>query len=158
MITQERLKQLLHYDPNTGVFRSIAKNKTVGSLTDKGYVRLNIDKHLYMAHRIAWLYMKGEFPNVEIDHIDGVRSNNKWLNIRSATRKQNMENTALFCTSTSGHRGVTWYKRNGKWGATAFHDGKRHFAGLYASAEEAGQAAKKLRDELFTHHKTSHAS
>lgn len=158
MITRERLKQLLQYNKDTGVFTSLVKNKTVGSLTDKGYVRLNLDKHLYMAHRIAWFYMTGEFPSVEIDHIDGDRSNNEWSNLRCATRKQNMENTALFCTSTSGHRGVTWYKRNGKWGATAFHNGKRHFAGLYASADEAAQAAKKLRDELFTYHKTSHAA
>lgn len=158
MITQERLKQLLNYDPDTGLFTSVLKCKPVGSLSEKGYVRLNLDKRLYMAHRIAWLYTTGEFPEIEIDHVDGDRSNNKWSNLRLATRKQNMENTSLFCNSTSGHRGVTWYKRNQKWGATAFHNGKRYFAGLFDTKEEAAIAAKKLRDELFTHHLTNHAA
>lgn len=158
MITQERLKQLLHYDPDTGVFVSNFKRRQVGSLTEKNYVRLNLDKRLYMAHRMAWLYMTGEFPKREIDHIDGDRSNNKWVNLRLATRKQNMENIGLFCTNTSGYRGVIWYRRNNKWGATVFHNGKRHFGGLFDSREQAATAARALRDSLFTHHKTSYAA
>lgn len=157
-LTQKRLKQLLHYDPETGKFTSIVKGKTVGSLTEKGYLRLNIEKTLYMAHRAAWLYITGEFPDHEIDHIDGDRSNNRWSNLRSATRKQNMENTSLFSCNNSGYRGVTWYKRNQKWGATAFHNGRRHFAGLFDTPEQAASAAKELRDSLFTHHHTSHAA
>jgi hypothetical protein len=158
MLTQDELKTLIHYDPSTGVFTSLLKNKTVGSLTYKGYLRLNLQKRLYMAHRIAWLYMTGEFPGIEIDHIDGDRRNNRWANLRLATRKQNMENTSLFSNNTSGHRGVIWYKRNSKWGATVFHNGKRYFAGLYLTADDASRAAKELRDSLFTHHKTSHAA
>lgn len=158
MLTQERLKQLLHYDPNTGVFISNIKHKPVGSLTDKGYVRLNLDKHLHMAHRIAWLYVTGGFPECEIDHIDGDRSNNEWSNLRLATRKQNMENTSLFRTNSSGYRGVIWYRRNNKWGATAFHHGKRYFGGLFETPEQAAVVAKQLRDSLFTHHLTSHAA
>lgn len=158
MLTQERLKQLLHYDPDTGVFTSNSTNRKVGSVSDRGYLRLNLQNRLYMAHRIAWLYMTGDFPEREIDHIDGDKLNNRWVNLRPATRKQNMENTSLFSTSTSGYRGVTWYKRNNKWGATAFHNGERHFAGLFDTAEEAAVAAKQLRDELFTHHLTSHAA
>jgi hypothetical protein len=158
MLTQERLKQLLHYDPDTGVFTGNLTNRKVGSVSDRGYLRLNLQNRLYMAHRIAWLYMTGDFPEREIDHIDGDKLNNRWVNLRPATRKQNMENTSLFSTSTSGYRGVTWYKRNNKWGATAFHNGKRHFAGLFDTAEEAAVAAKQLRDELFTHHLTSHAA
>lgn len=158
MINYSRLIQLVNYDPDTGVFTSKAKAKTVGSLSEKGYVRLNLDKRLHMAHRMVWLYMTGELPDREIDHIDGDRSNNRWGNLRLATRKQNMENTGLFCTNTSGHRGVVWYRRNNKWGATVFHDGKRHFGGLFDSREQAATAAKELRDSLFTHHRTSHAA
>jgi hypothetical protein len=158
MLTQDELKTLIHYDPLTGVFTSLLKNKTVGSLTYKSYLRLNLQKRLYMAHWIAWLYMTGEFPAIEIDHIDGNRCNNQWSNLRLATRKQNMENTSLFGNNTSGHRGVVWYKRNNKWGATVFHNGKRYFAGLHLTADDADRAAKELRDSLFTHHKTSHAA
>lgn len=158
MITQEQLKQLLNYDPETGVFTSRLKNKTVGSISNRGYLRLNIAKRLYMAHRIAWLYMTGQFPSIEIDHIDGCKLNNKWVNLRQVTRKQNMENTSLFTNNISGYRGVAWYKNNNKWGASVFHNGRRHFAGLYITEEEAHIAAQQLRNELFTHHKTSYAS
>ena len=162
--TQQQIKQLLHYDPLTGVFTWVvskgcrAKIGDIAGCHQTRYVTIGLDKKNHMAHILAWLYMTGEYPINEIDHIDGDGFNNTWVNLRAATRKQNMENTSLFSTNTSGHRGVIWYKRNSKWGATVFHNGHRHFAGLYLTSDEAKVAAQLLRDQLFTHHHTSHAA
>jgi hypothetical protein len=163
-LTQTRLKELLTYDPETGVFMWVVNKGprscagSVAGCRGYRYMTIGINKKNHMAHIVAWVYMTGNYPSSEIDHFDGDGFNNKWVNLRPATRKQNMENTSLFSTNTSGYRGVTWYRKNNKWGATAFHNGKRHFAGLHDTAEAAGIAAKALRDKLFTHHHTSHAA
>lgn len=164
ILTQERLKQVLRYDSETGQFSwlmncgSRARQGGIAGCNDLRYRKIRIDGVNYMAHVLAWVYIQGSFPDFEIDHIDGDGFNNRMSNLRPATRKQNMENTSLFSCNTSGYRGVTWYKKNQKWGATAFHNGKRHFAGLFDAPEQASIAAKELRDSLFTHHHTSHAA
>jgi len=164
MLTQEKLKSILSYDPVLGNFKwlvdrgSRAQKGTCAGCDGQRYATVGIDGVNYKTHKLAWLYMTGAFPENEIDHINGDGFDNRWVNLRAATRKENMENTSLFSSNTSGHRGVTWYKRNMKWGATAFHNGKRYFAGLFETQDDAAKAAKNLRDELFTHHKTSHAA
>jgi|JI9StandDraft_2_1071091.scaffolds.fasta_scaffold13570_7 hypothetical protein len=164
MLTQERLKQLLSYDPEMGVFTwNISKGSraqvgsTAGCIGAR-YSTIGIDGRNYMIHVLAWLYTTGSFPENEIDHINGDGFDNRWINLRSATRKENMENTSLFSSNSSGYRGVTWYEKNMKWGAIACHNGKRYFAGLFETKEQAAVAAKHLRDKLFTHHHTSHSA
>lgn len=156
--TQAEIKELLHYDPETGVFRwrySVAIRvkpwDVAGTENSLGYVRIKICQKLYLAHRLAWVYMTGESPKDQIDHIDGVRSNNAWVNLREATRKQNMENTSLRKNNASGFRGAHWHKRDKKWFAQVRHNKKAIFLGYFATAEEAAQVAAAKRAELFTH-------
>jgi hypothetical protein len=157
-ITQAELKEILHYDLETGVFRwRFASSNRVkpwsvaGTKGDTGYIKIHINKKLYRAHRLAWLYVKGEFPKEQIDHINGNRTDNFWQNLRETSSKQNQENLPLSKNNTSGYRGVAWSKTSKKWLAHVRHNSKKIHIGLYKTAEEAAIAAATKRAELFTH-------
>lgn len=92
MLTQEILKIFIKYDPLTGYFYKIPSGLQVGSANSKGYVYINLGTKKYLAHRLAWLYMTGEWPDFEVDHEDTNKSNNIWKNLREATRGQNLQN------------------------------------------------------------------
>jgi len=166
MITQERLKQLLHYNPETGLFTriDIESNRTdrlgkqPGSRNTKGHIQIRLDGTLYVAHRLAWLYMNGRFPVNQLDHIDGDKTNNKITNLREATNKQNQENVPLQVNNTSGYRGVSFDKRLKKFRAYVCHNRQQITLGLFDTSELATSAAQKARDQLFTHHKTPYAA
>lgn len=119
-ITATRLRELLHYDPETGLFTwKVARQGTragafAGAL-NHGYLRITIDWRHYPAHRLAWLYMTGEWPADLIDHINLVSDDNRFVNLRQATRAQNMHNSARPRTNTSGVKGVSRYA--GRWKA-----------------------------------------
>jgi len=157
MITQERLKELLHYDPDTGVFRwkvnrgGVKAGDVAGSIDGHGYLRIRMDGKIYSAHRLAWLYVYGEFPPNLIDHINGVITDNRISNLRPASRKQNGENLSLRPKNISGYRGVYWHKRLRKWRATVRHSYREYYLGYFDTAEEAAAMAKGARDLLFTH-------
>lgn len=146
MITQSRLKELLHYDPNTGVFTYRVKTSyrveigdVAGSDNGKGYLQIRLDTVLYKAHRLAWLYMTGEFPAHGIDHENGVHSDNWWDNLRDATKKLNGENQRkAHKNSTTGLLGVT--NRGNKFRATLHDGGKRHYLGDFDTPEAAHDA------------------
>lgn len=108
-ITQEKLKELLRYEPDTGLFYRLSGPRAgeVAGHMHHGYVKISMPKAggIY-AHRLAWLYMTGEMPPNEVDHIDRNRGNNKWANLRLATRSQNQANTAIRKSNTSGYKGV----------------------------------------------------
>ena len=158
-MTADQLKRLLHYDAPTGVFRwrvprkngSILPWSIAGSCDGRGYVQISVCKKRLKAHRLAWLYMTGEHPPQEIDHRDGVRTNNAWANLRGASHKQNAENIKLRGDNTSGFRGVCFDKRRNSWVAKVEHHGKQFNLGYFDTAESASDAAKKKRAELFTH-------
>lgn len=165
MITQDQLKHALLYDPDTGLLVwvnpascRVRAGQTAGCLRPDGYVFTQINKRRYMNHRLAWLYVYGEWPLDEIDHIDGNRSNNKLSNLRIATSKQNKENTRIRLTNTSGHRGVHWDKSRNKWMAFVVHNRKFHNLGRFNDVNDAVTAAKQARDAFFTHHNTSYSS
>ncbi len=139
-LTAERLKDLLHYDPDTGIFtwlvdrgRMRCKGKRAGS--PEGQIR--IDFHIYRPHRLAWLYMTGEWPKHLIDHADRDPSNNRWANLREATDQQNMWNGRSKLPK-SGFRGVKRHRN----GFVAFiYEGKRGiYLGSFKTAEEASAA------------------
>ncbi len=121
MITQAELKELLHYNPETGVFKW--KKKTAncieigdmaGCLNSRGYLIICINSKNYYAHRLAWLYMTGEWP-VQIDHINHIKDDNSWINLRETTSQENSKNRSLRKTNKSGVIGVGWCKQSNKW-------------------------------------------
>lgn len=154
-MNEQRLKQVLHYNPETGFFwwihpvRGARKDRPAGSLDKKlSYVYITIDGVKYAAHRLAFLYMTGEWPIHTVDHWDGVRHNNVWTNIRDATHGQNLANRGLQKNNTSGYVGVT--ADRGLWKAVI----KGKFLGRYSTPEEAYDVYKKAAMEAygeFTH-------
>lgn len=165
ILTQDRLKELLSYDPETGVFTHktyrggrIKAGERAGALMNKGYVHIKVDGKKYLAHRLVWLYVSGQFPTDEVDHINGDRADNRLVNLRAVTKKQNCENRKQQINNKSGHRGVHWHKASGKWQAMIRHQGELIPLGLFNDVIDAANAARFARDMLFTHHKTEYAA
>ena len=141
ILTVQRLKELYHYDANTGQFtRLLAKGRwrdRVGSI-NLGYLNIKIDHKHYKVHRLAWLYVHGEWPNDQIDHINGDRADNRISNLRAATRSQNKQNARKARSdSRSGLIGAMWDTKNNKWVSRIMVDGKRKYLGLFDEAEQA---------------------
>jgi len=158
-ITQKRLKQLLHYDPKTGVFTwkefassSRPKGSQAGCF-DKamGYVAIGIDNKLYRAHRLAWLYQTGDFPEAEIDHIDHNRSNNSFSNLRLATSSINNKNRSLSPLNKSGFTGVHLNKKTGSWIARIKVNGKNIYLGAHKEKTAAINARRKANKKYGFH-------
>lgn len=149
-LTQQRLKELVSYNPATGEFVWIGMEskkacvligKRAGTFHKKsGYWKICIDRRIYKAARLAWLYMTGEWPSGDIDHEDTNRSNDTWSNLRDATNAQNHWNTKKRTTNTSGFKGVTWDSARGKWQARITVNYKMIHLGRFATAEEAAAA------------------
>lgn len=145
MLTQEELKERLSYDADTGLFTwnySMANGKVryksiAGRIGNRGYIQISVNKSLYLAHRLVWLYIHGEFPAVFIDHIDGNPSNNRISNLRPATRVENQRNRKIQSTNTSGVKGVSWNTAKSKWVATIAVCGKRIYLGAFDTVAEA---------------------
>lgn len=158
-ITPERLRQVLNYNPETGVFTWKIKlcQKTVvgavaGTLHPFGYVYIKVEKKKYRAHRLAWLYMYGQMPPEQVDHINRVRNDNSILNLRLASQRQNMQNAGEFKHNTSGAKGVGWYKRVGLWRASISCNKKHIHIGYYKRFEDA-KLAREIA-EIFIWHET----
>ena len=148
MVTQERLKELLHYCPDTGVFtwikarRGVSLRRDAGCTMAEGYRYIQIDSKLYRSHRLAFLYMTGKFPEDQIDHINQVRDDNRWKNLRPVTHQENHRNRGIGKGNTSGFVGVCWSKANRKWNAYITIDGKSKSLGFFEVKEGAVSARK----------------
>ena len=154
MITQARLKEVLNYDPDTGLFtwikptaNCIKPGDITNSKTKTGYIAIKVDMKNYLAHRLAWLYMHGEFPDCFIDHANCDRSDNRLCNLRLATHAQNMQNQDLRKTNKSGHKGVSWCKTTNKWQAQCTFQGKKYQLGRHQNIEDAIAAVKEFREK-----------
>lgn len=153
MLTQERLKELLSYDLESGEFRwrverrGAAKGNIAGRLTASGYNHISIDSSSYYAHRLAWLYVHSVWPTRDIDHIDADKANNRLKNLREVTRTQNLFNTGLWSHNTSGYKGVHYRKSSGKYMAYAQLEGKTKHLGSYTTAELASEAYQAFAKE-----------
>lgn len=154
-LTAERLRELLHYDPETGVFkwrvgrRGTARAGTIaGRLHRDGYRRIQVDGVSYAAGPLAWLYMKSEWPAGQIDHENCARDDNWFTNLREANGSQNNMNTRLRRTNTSGFKGVTFHKACGRWQAGIRHAGRHRHLGLFDTATEAHAAYCKAALEI----------
>lgn len=159
-LTADRLREILNYDPKTGVFtRKIRTSNSVhigdvtGYLNSKGYLQIHVNGKLYLAHRLAWFYVYGVWPKCLIDHKDTNRSNNRILNLREATNHQNLCNRSAQANNTSGEKGVSWDKQKRKYRAVIMVLRKQKFLGYFKTVKEAAvaysDAAHKLQGEFF---------
>jgi len=143
ILTQDHLKSLLHYAPDTGVFtRRVTVNYNAvqgdkaGSLNDRGYLVIQINRVPHKAHRLAFLYMTGDVPK-EVDHVNHIKDDNRWANLRPADRTVNNRNTSLRKDNASGCVGVHQDSPSGKWIAQINIDGRRTYLGRFDSMIEA---------------------
>ena len=156
MITQEELKKLVKYNPKTGIFTrlvDVANRKAgdpVGSVDYHGYVQTSIHGHMYKVHRLVFLYMTGEIPD-QVDHINHIRTDNRWENLRSADGFINQKNKGVQCNNTSGTLGVWWHKQRSKWAAEIKVKGKKIHLGIFKSKDDAIKA-RKLAEERYGFH------
>lgn len=147
-LSVEELKRVLSYDPDTGKFhwlvsltRSVAVGDVAGGPSSDGYLRIGLHGVRYMAHRLAWFYMMGRWPADDIDHINGSKTDNRFANLREATRRMNAENQRRARKDSSvGLLGVGWHKRDKHFRAQIQVRGKHVFLGYFPTAEEAHQA------------------
>lgn len=126
-LTQEELKRILHYDPDTGMFTWIvspARHIKIGSVAGrvkitkkdgKGYRAITIKRNFCSEHRLAWLYVHGRYPDNQIDHINGDGTDNRLINLREVTANENCRNKRKPKNNKSGMVGVSWSKNNNKW-------------------------------------------
>lgn len=156
-LTVERLRELLHYDPDTGIFTWVERvsrrgpiGHIAGSKTMFGYCNITINFTHFMAHRLAWLYVHGEWPKHYIDHINGDRFDNRFCNLREATRSENGQNRCLSKNSTSGFMGVTFCPVGGNWVSHICINKKLKHLGYFDTPELAHEAYKQAKAELHT--------
>ena len=147
MLTQAELQSQLHYNHETGIFTRLIVHSNrlkvgdiAGSKQRTGYLLIGINKKRYLSHRLAWLYVHGEFPLKDTDHINGVRDDNRIVNLREATRSENNFNVGVRKNNTSGFKGVCFNKEMNKWRANAGLNGKKLHLGLFSTPELASQA------------------
>jgi len=138
------VREYISYNPDTGILIrrkhrcSTEIGKEVGFKTDRGYMKCKILGKRYLIHRVVWLYMTGEFPSNQIDHINHDRSDNRWCNLRTATGSQNQHNRRLSKNNKSGVNGV--FASGDRWIAQVKHCNKVIKLGIFTTKEDAIKA------------------
>ena len=156
MITQEELKEVLDYDPETGIFRwktkkpGIPKDRVfAGRPGIRGYIRIMLNGRIYGAHHLAWLYTYGKFPDKYLDHKNGITSDNWITNLREATASQNAANRKV---CRNGLKGAYWHKNRREWSSAMNKDGNRIHLGWFKTELDAHaayvEAASRLHGEF----------
>lgn len=146
-LTQNRLKELLNYDPGTGVFawkvsRGRVKAGSLCTCHDRyGYIYIQINGKSYRAHRLAFLYIDGEIPE-QVDHINHIRDDNRWNNIRCASNSINSRNRSLLASSLSGIHGVLWKPDRKRWYSYIRVSGELLYLGFFDNLLDACCARK----------------
>lgn len=145
-LTVEALKEVLHYDPESGVWRwarDVGYKVKAGQIAGRGahksgYRQISVGGRLYLSHRLAWMYMTGVWPEHTVDHVDGVPGNDRWSNLRAATAAQNRRNSRVRSDSTTGVRGVALDR--GRYRSRIFFQGKNIMLGSFGTLDEAREA------------------
>lgn len=150
-LTAERLRQLLHYDPETGIFtrldsttRSDLIGMAAGNISAQGHIMIYVDGKSRWAHRLAFLWMTGDWPRNQIDHINRVRHDNRWANLREATHAENNRNSRA---RRNGLKGAT--ERHGKFIAQIKVNGRNKYLGIFDTEEAAHSAYCAAAKEQF---------
>lgn len=157
-ITQDRLKEILHYDPETGVFTNrvsrsgVYEGEIAGSKNGKGYWFVCVDGVNIPAHQAAWFYMTGEWPPTLIDHEDQCKTNNVWGNLRLANNAENCRNVRVNKRNKTGVRGVLYRERKGRnpeWWASIRVDRKLIHLGIFRSLADAAAVRREAELKYF---------
>jgi hypothetical protein len=152
---EESLKEALSYDPASGEFTWLKggfgkakQGEVAGRMLNSGYWQLFFRGKAHSAHRVAFLFVTGDWPSRNVDHIDGNRSNNAWANLRECSTAENHQNRKIPVTNTSGYMGV--FLDSGRWRARIRAGGKRISLGFFESRELASQAYLEAKSKLHT--------
>jgi len=158
ILAQKDLKEALQYDSETGLFTRIKSHSNSSKKTgenythnDEGYIRIFVCGKLYYAHRLAWLYIYGEFPKHQIDHINHIKDDNRMINLRKATSRENKKNAPLRKDNKSGVVGVCIHKRSQKWSAEIKVNGKKVHLGLFEHKVDAAKTRKEAEIKYGFH-------
>lgn len=158
-ITFEHLREILSYDPETGIFRWIKARgpRSAGAVAGwvkpgAGYIYIRLGTRNYPAHRLAFLYMEGCLPSHTVDHRNGIRDDNRWKNLRHATAAENARNKSVSAANKSGYIGVCKPAGRNKWRAQIGANGRNIRLGCFDTREEAArayeEASRKLHGEF----------
>lgn len=154
-LTQEVLRELVNYEPETGRFTWKASRPACrpgdecGRISSHGYREIGILGKLHHAHRLAVLYMTGHMPSHSVDHINRNRQDNRWCNLRCATQSENMANVVVRKNNTSGVSGVTWDASRKKWRAQIRLNGRKKNLGRFNDLAAAEAAVKTAAREQW---------
>lgn len=152
-LSADYLRQIINYNPESGVFTwrerrgRVSPGEKASCMDKHGYVVIRIDGHLYKSYRLAWLYMFNKWPDKEVDHLNGIRNDNRIANLREATHSENNQNVQLKKSNTSGYKGVSWSKSVGKWHAYSRVNGQRIHIGYFEDKNSAYFAACNFREQ-----------
>lgn len=147
MKTTAELKEIFSYNPETGEL--LQNGRVAGYITGYGYRLLSVKKVRIYAHRLIWCLMTGAWPEYEIDHVNQDKADNRWENLRPATRQENARNQGITARNTSGFKGVSFHKRTQKWRADIFIDGRQKSLGSFDTPEAASNAYQEAAVENF---------
>lgn len=156
-LTQEFVRKFLHYNPDTGIWthaiarRGVRAGQIISVKGRDGYLKIRLFRKNFAAHRLAWFYMHGVWPeeNMYLDHINRIRDDNRFCNLRLAFGWQNNANSATRKDNTSGFKGVYWQPRMEKWRAHIMIHGKTTILGYFDNPKDAGAAYEAAARELF---------
>jgi len=152
----DELKAVLDYSPFSGVFNwkvspnsRVAVGSQAGTVDFWGYRKISYKRKMYKCHKLAWYFMTGVMPDFQIDHEDGIKTNNSWINLRPCNSSNNQANSGLRKNNTSGFKGVSFIKKSGKFMASIKHNYRLKNLGLFDSAEIAAIVYDITAMELF---------
>jgi hypothetical protein len=147
MMSLAEFQKVVTYDKETGIF--YRKGNPTGRVATKGYMQVCVKGKRYMAQRLAWLFVYGEWPDGQIDHINRNKLDNRIANLRIVTNQQNQENVGLWAHNTTGYRGVS-SRKNGTFQADIKVNKKTVYLGKFPTAEDAAIARMKAEKNFFS--------
>ncbi len=141
----------LHHFEDTRIWKSWNSRfagKQIVCLDADGYIQLTVNYLKSSLHTLVWVYMTGSYPVGTIDHFNGVRNDNRWVNLRLANRGEQQHNRGINKNNTSGYKGISFHKASGKWRARITYEGVERYLGVFNTPHEAHAAVVQARQQL----------